>query len=83
MVTFDFSKLWDIPVVDRQIGLESFDAIRVVEWNNFYINVTVFNSWLVILLITLTAWLTTRNLSTQKQVSKWPTKPAARAPINI
>lgn len=73
MVTFDFSKLWDIPVVDRQIGLESFDAIRVVEWNNFYINVTVFNSWLVILLITLTAWLTTRNLSTQKQVSKWQT----------
>lgn len=73
MVTFDFSKLWDIPVVDRQIGLESFDAIRVVEWNNFYVNVTVFNSWLVILLITLTAWLTTRNLSTQKQVSKWQT----------
>lgn len=73
MVTFDFSKLWDIPVVDRQIGLESFDAIRVIEWNNFYINVTVFNSWLVILLITLTAWLTTRNLSTQKQVSKWQT----------
>ena len=73
MVTFDFSKLWDIPVVDRQIGLESFDAIRVVEWNNFYINVTVFNSWLVILLITLIAWLTTRNLSTQKQVSKWQT----------
>lgn len=73
MVTFDFSKLWDIPVVDRQIGLESFDAIRVVEWNNFYINVTVFNSWMVILLITLIAWLTTRNLSTQKQVSKWQT----------
>ena len=73
MITFDFSKLWDIPVINRQIGLESFDAIRLISWNDFYINVTIFNSWLVIALITLISWLTTRNLSTQKQVSKWQT----------
>ena len=73
MVTFDFSKLWDIPVVDREIGLESFDAIRVIQWNDFYINATIFNSWLVIAIITLVSWLTTRSLSTRKQVSKWQT----------
>ncbi len=73
MITFDFSKLWDIPVINRQIGLESFDAIRLISWNDFYINVTIFNSWLVIALITLISWLATRNLSTQKQVSKWQT----------
>lgn len=73
MITFDFSKLWDIPVINRQIGLESFDAIRLISWNDFYINVTIFNSWLVIAIITLASWLTTRNLSTQKQVSKWQT----------
>jgi F-type H+-transporting ATPase subunit a len=73
MITFDFSKLWDIPVINRQIGLESFDAIRLISWNDFYINVTIFNSWLVIAIITLVSWLTTRNLSTQKQVSKWQT----------
>ena len=73
MITFDFSKLWDIPVINREIGLESFDTIRLISWNDFYINVTVFNSWLVITLITLISWLATRNLSTQKQVSKWQT----------
>lgn len=73
MITFDFSKLWDIPVINREIGLESFDAIRVIQWNDFYINATIFNSWLVIAIITLVSWLTTRSLSTRKQVSKWQT----------
>lgn len=67
----DFSKWWDIPATDKQIGLESFDSINLLSFGDFAINVTIFNSWLVIALITLTAFLVTRNLQYGKEVSKW------------
>lgn len=66
----DFSKWWDIPTTDKQIGLESYDAINLISWGDFAINVTIFNSWLVIILITLFSILVTRNLKYEKDVSK-------------
>lgn len=73
MLKTNFSTWWDIPKLDRQIGLESYDSFHLIEWNNWYINATIFNSWLVILLIVLIAWLTTKNLSVKKKSSKWQT----------
>ena len=73
MLNVDFSQWFDIPQKGRTIGLNSFDAIHVVQYGDFYINVTILNSWLVIALITLVAWLTTRKLTVTKQVSRWQT----------
>lgn len=69
----DFSKWWDVPTLDKQIGLESFDNIHLITLGDWYVNVTIFNSWLVIALITLVSWLTTRNLATTEKVSKLQT----------
>ena len=69
----DFSKWWDVPTLDKQIGLESFDNIHLITLGDWYINVTIFNSWLVIALITLVSWLATRNLSEAEKVSKLQT----------
>ena len=66
----DFSKWWDIPTTDKQIGLESYDSINLISWGDFAINVTIFNSWLVIALIILFSILVTRNLKYEKDVSK-------------
>ena len=38
----DFSKWWDIPVQDKQIGLESYDSINLLSFGDFAINVTIF-----------------------------------------
>ena len=67
----DFSKWWDIPTTDKQIGLESYDSINLISWGDFAINVTIFNSWLVIALIVLFSILVTRNLKYEKDVSKF------------
>ncbi|MBO6282271.1 MAG: F0F1 ATP synthase subunit A [Alphaproteobacteria bacterium] len=69
----DFSKWLDLPFADKVIGLESYDAIKVISYGDWYINVTIFNSWIVIALITLVSWLATRRLSCEKQVSKLQT----------
>ena len=69
----DFSKWWDVPTLDKQIGLESFDNIHLITLGDWYVNVTIFNSWLVIALITLVSWLATRNLATTEKVSKLQT----------
>ncbi|MBQ8481929.1 MAG: F0F1 ATP synthase subunit A [Alphaproteobacteria bacterium] len=66
----DFSKWWDIPTTDKQIGLESYDSINLISFGDFAINVTIFNSWLVIALIVLFSVLVTRNLKYEKDVSK-------------
>ncbi|MBR1600647.1 MAG: F0F1 ATP synthase subunit A [Alphaproteobacteria bacterium] len=66
----DFSKWWDIPTADKQIGLESYDSINLITFGDFAINVTIFNSWLVIALIVLLSILVTRNLKYEKEVPK-------------
>ena len=66
----DFSHWLDLPWQDKGIGLESFDAIRLLDFGSFGINVTIFNSWIVIALITLISWLATRHISYGKNVSK-------------
>lgn len=66
----NFSQWFDLPWQDKAIGLENFDSIMLVDCGNFGINVTIFNSWLVIALITLVSWLATRRISTGKNVSK-------------
>ncbi len=73
MLQIDFSRWFDIPVNNATIQLQNYDAIKLFAWDGGYINVTIFNSWLIILLIILTAWLTTRKLSTTKDVSRWQT----------
>lgn len=73
MLQIDFSQWFDLPQKGRVIGLNSFDAIHVLQYGDWYVNVTILNSWLVMVLITLVAWLTTRRLSTAEHVSKWQT----------
>ena len=66
----DFSHWLDLPWQDKTIGLENFDSIMLFSCGNYGINVTIFNSWLVIALITLVSWLATRKISSGKKVSK-------------
>ena len=66
----DFSHWLDLPWQDKAIGLDNFDSIMLFSCGNFGINVTIFNSWLIIALITLISWLVTRNISSGKKVSK-------------
>lgn len=67
---FDFSRWWDIPLVGRQIGLDSYDKIVLFKIGDMSINVTIFNSWLVIALIVLCCRLATRNLSYERKASR-------------
>ncbi|MBR1825913.1 MAG: F0F1 ATP synthase subunit A [Alphaproteobacteria bacterium] len=69
----DFSHWLDLPWSDKAIGLESFDAIKLISIGNFDINVTIFNSWIVIAVITLVSMLATRHISHGKDVSKLQT----------
>lgn len=69
----DFSRWMDIPLLDREIGLESVDTINLITFDNFAINVTIFNSWVVMAIITLCSWLATRNLAVGKKVSRLQT----------
>lgn len=73
MISVDFSQWLDLPQKGRVIELNNFDGIHIFQYGDWFINATIFNSWLVMLLITLIAWLTTRKLSTDKHVSKWQT----------
>ena len=71
MLQIDFSRWFDVPLNDRVLELQNYDAIRLIEWGDKYINVTIFNSWLIMLLIVFGAWLATRHLSVDKQASRW------------
>lgn len=66
----DFSAWLDLPMADKPLGLQNFDEINLLSFGGVNINVTIFNSWLVIALIVLVSWLATRNLQTGKKVSK-------------
>lgn len=66
----DFSHWLDLPWSNEAIGLESFDALKLLDFGSFGINVTIFNSWIVIAVITFVSWLATRHISYGKQVSK-------------
>lgn len=69
----DFSHWLDIPFADKQIGLDNYDHIELLQCSGFTINVTIFNSWIVMAVLVGISWLATRNLSTAKQVSKLQT----------
>lgn len=66
----DFSNLLDFPLINEEIGMTNFDDIDIISIGGIGINVTIFNSWIVIALITLSAWLITRNLKYDREVSK-------------
>jgi F-type H+-transporting ATPase subunit a len=69
----DFSQLWDIPLKQKELGLQNYDNIKLIEFDWFSINVTIFNSWIVIALITLCSWLATRNLKNTREISRFQT----------
>jgi len=69
----DFSRWLDIPLTGSEIGLTSYDSIKLIDFGNFSLNVTIFNSWIVIAIITLCSWLATRNLSNTHRTSKFQT----------
>lgn len=69
----DFSKWWSLPTTEKVIGMENYDEIKLLDFGDFYVNVTIFNSWMVIALITLVCWLSTRNLAAETKLSKWQT----------
>lgn len=69
----DFAHWLDLPWSDKTIGLQNFDAIKLLQFGDLSINVTIFNSWIVIALITIVSWLVTRNISYGKNVSKMQT----------
>ena len=67
----DFSKLFDLPMQNKALGLENYESMKLFDLCGLPINVTIFNSWLVILLITAVCYFSTRNLSAKKAPSKW------------
>jgi len=66
----DFSHWLDLPWLDKAIGMESFEAIKILSFGDFSINVTIFNTWIVMAVIVLTSWLATRRISMGGKVSK-------------
>lgn len=66
----DFSAWWDLPLTDKVIRLDSYDMIKLIDFGNFYINVTIFNSWLVIALIGVFCYFAKQKLSIDSP-SKW------------
>ncbi len=66
----DFSHWLDLPWSDKTIGLENFDSIKLIACGDFSINVTIFNTWIVMALITIVSWLTTRKIDNGRSISK-------------
>ncbi|MBQ7632500.1 MAG: F0F1 ATP synthase subunit A [Alphaproteobacteria bacterium] len=66
----DFSHWLDLPWSDKAIGLENFDSIKLITCGDFSINATIFNTWIVIALITIVSWLTTRKIDNGRSISK-------------
>lgn len=66
----DFSHWLDLPWQDKTIGLENFDAIKVLTFGDMSINVTIFNTWIVMALITLVSWLATRKMGKGEKITK-------------
>ncbi|MCQ2734913.1 MAG: F0F1 ATP synthase subunit A [Alphaproteobacteria bacterium] len=73
MPQFNFANWLDLPYVEKNIGLESYDAIKLISFDGWAVNVTIFNSWIVMAIIVFVSWLATRHLSYGKQVSKLQT----------
>ena len=73
MPQFDFTNWLNLPYAEKSIGLESYDAVKLISFDGWAINVTIFNSWIVMALIVSVSWLATRHLSYGKQVSKLQT----------
>ncbi|MBP5353326.1 MAG: F0F1 ATP synthase subunit A [Alphaproteobacteria bacterium] len=73
MIKVDFSQWWDIPLTDRSIGLQNYDQIIIFSCDYFEINATIFNTWIVMALLTLVSWLATRDLNKKKENSKLQT----------
>lgn len=67
----DFSKLLDLPSIDKKLGLENYEAIKIFDLYGLPVNVTIFNSWIVILLIACVCYFSTRNISAEKKPSRW------------
>lgn len=66
----DFSHWLDLPWQDKAIGLENFDAIKLLSFGDVSINVTIFNTWIVMALITLVSWLATRRINHKGKLTK-------------
>ncbi len=47
------------------------DDLVLWQWGNFRLNATLAFTWLVMALMTVTAWLVTRRLSTETRPSRW------------
>lgn len=73
MPQFNFAHWLDLPYAEKSIGLENYDAIKLISFDGWAVNVTIFNSWIVMALIVFVSWLATRRLSYGKQVSKLQT----------
>lgn len=73
MPQFNFANWLDLPYAEKSIGLENYDAIKLISFDGWAVNVTIFNSWIVMAIIVIVSWLATRRLSYGKQVSKLQT----------
>ena len=51
-------------------GLQSYDDIVLFSFGDLNINVTIFNTWIIMALIVLVSWLATRNLQKNNANSK-------------
>lgn len=47
------------------------DSMIFWKWTFFKINSTLFYSWIVMVILIITAWLTTRNITSEYQLSRW------------
>lgn len=47
------------------------DSVVLWEWGYFTLNLTIFYTWLVMVLLTVASWLITRRLRTDTEMSRW------------
>lgn len=70
----DFSRWLDVPLSDNEIGMSSYDEIKLLDFGDWFpLNVTIFNSWIVMAVIIVCSRLATRHLSSDTEVSKLQT----------
>lgn len=69
----DFSNWLDLPVAGKELAMQSFDKIELIRLGALNINVTIFNSWIVMVLIVGVSWSATRSLKNGKKISKLQT----------
>ena len=70
---YDISQAVGLPIKGAPLSLEVYDTMYLFELFGIPINVTIFSTWIVMLVLVLMSWIATHNLKPSLKVSKFQT----------